>query len=98
MRGERNSFPERSIKWRKLGVDDNNPSKVLTVVGEKDNAKALKLLKKVGYKAAAPYSVLTLMSRVVVVFHDIRFLVWSKLEQKSWFGLWKNQLTAQEQF
>ncbi|RAW02063.1 heavy-metal-associated domain-containing protein [Pseudochryseolinea flava] len=35
-------------KWE---VDYNNPSKVLTVVGEKDNAKVIQAVEKAGYKA-----------------------------------------------
>jgi copper chaperone len=31
-------------------VDYNNPSKVLTVVGEKDQAKVIEALEKAGYK------------------------------------------------
>jgi copper chaperone len=34
-------------------VDYNNPSKVLTVVGEKDNAKVIQAVEKAGYKAEA---------------------------------------------
>ena len=33
-------------------VDYNNPSKVLTVVGEKDNTKVIQAVEKAGYKAA----------------------------------------------
>ena len=32
-------------------VDYNNPSKVLTVVGEKDQAKVIQAVEKAGYKA-----------------------------------------------
>jgi copper chaperone len=32
-------------------VDYNNPSKVLTVVGEKDQAKIIQAVEKAGYKA-----------------------------------------------
>jgi len=32
-------------------VDYNNPSKVLTVVGEKDDAKVIHAVEKAGYKA-----------------------------------------------
>jgi copper chaperone CopZ len=32
-------------------VDYNNPSKILTVVGEKDQAKVIQALEKAGYKA-----------------------------------------------
>jgi copper chaperone CopZ len=32
-------------------VDYNNPSKVLTVVGEKDQAKVIRAVEKAGYKA-----------------------------------------------
>lgn len=35
-------------KWE---VDYNNPSKVLTVVGEKDQAKVVQAVEKAGYKA-----------------------------------------------
>jgi len=34
-------------------VDYNNPSKVLTVVGEKDNGKVIQAVEKAGYKAEA---------------------------------------------
>ena len=34
-------------------VDCNNPSKVLTVVGEKDSAKIVQAVEKAGYKAEA---------------------------------------------
>lgn len=34
-------------------VDYNNPAKVLTVVGEKDNAKIIQAVEKAGYKAEA---------------------------------------------
>lgn len=34
-------------------VDYNNPAKVLTVVGEKDNAEVIKAVEKAGYKAEA---------------------------------------------
>lgn len=34
-------------------VDYNNPSKVLTVVGEKDNTKVIQAVEKAGYKAEA---------------------------------------------
>lgn len=32
-------------------VDYNNPAKVLTVVGEKDNTKVIQAVEKAGYKA-----------------------------------------------
>jgi len=32
-------------------VDYNNPSKVLTVIGEKDNSKVIQAVGKAGYKA-----------------------------------------------
>lgn len=32
-------------------VDYNNPSKVLTVIGEKDQAKVIQAVEKAGYKA-----------------------------------------------
>lgn len=32
-------------------VDTNNPSKVLTVVGEKDQAKVIQAVEEAGYKA-----------------------------------------------
>ena len=35
-------------KWQ---VDYNNPAKILTVVGEKDNAKVIQAVEKAGYKA-----------------------------------------------
>jgi copper chaperone len=34
-------------------VDYNNPSKVLTVVGENDKEKVIKAVEKAGYKAEA---------------------------------------------
>jgi copper chaperone len=34
-------------------VDYNNPSKVLTVVGEKDKMKVIQAVEKAGYKAEA---------------------------------------------
>ena len=34
-------------------VDYNNPSKVLTVVGEKDQTKVVQAVEKAGYKAEA---------------------------------------------
>jgi len=37
-------------KWE---VDYNNPSKILTVEGDKDEAKVIKALEKAGYKAEA---------------------------------------------
>ena len=33
------------------GVDYNNPSKILTVIGEKNNAKVIQAVEKAGYKA-----------------------------------------------
>lgn len=34
-------------------VDYNNPAKILTVVGEKDNSEVIQAVEKAGYKAEA---------------------------------------------
>jgi copper chaperone CopZ len=46
-------FLNEAVGENKWEVDYNDPSKVLTVVGEKDNAKVIQALEKAGYKAEA---------------------------------------------
>lgn len=46
-------FLNESIGENNWEVDYNNPSKILTVEGEKDNTKVIEALEKAGYKAEA---------------------------------------------
>ena len=44
-------FLNEAVGENNWEVDYNNPSKVLTVVGEKDKTKVIQALEKAGYKA-----------------------------------------------
>jgi copper chaperone CopZ len=46
-------FLNEAIGENNWEVDYNNPSKILTVDGEKDNTKVIEALEKAGYKAEA---------------------------------------------
>lgn len=46
-------FLNEAVGENKWEVDYNNPSKVLTVVGETDKVKVIQALEKAGYKAEA---------------------------------------------
>ena len=44
-------FLNEAVGENNWEVDYNNPSKVLTVAGEKDHAKVIEAVEKAGYKA-----------------------------------------------
>ena len=46
-------YLNEALGEQKWDVDYNNPSKILTVVGERDKKKVIQAVEKAGYKAEA---------------------------------------------